>query len=246
MQVLLLNGSARGDKGVTGRLSRALTAGLEEGGAMVEALLVKELEVAPCRACLGCMHKHPGRCVQRDDMDRVVPLLKAADLLVLAAPVYTDSMSAQLKAVMDRCICSMQPFLFADKTGRTRHPMAWDMPGKMALLSTCGFPEPETFEPLVATVRAQAANFGGECVAELCVPGAIALQMDPGALEPHLELITQAGRELAAQGRVNPVTLAAVNRPPLSVDRYCQLAARYEAWCQKQHAKAREKGDSTA
>jgi hypothetical protein len=98
----------------------------------------------------------------------------------------------------------------------------------------------------VATVRAQAVNFGGQCVAELCVPGAIALQMEPVALEPHLELITQAGRELAAQGQVNPVTLAAVNRPPLSVDRYGQLAARYEAWCQKQHAKARKRGGSAS
>ncbi len=241
MRVLLLNGSARGDKGVTGRLAAALTAGLEQGGASVDTVLVKNLEVSPCVACLSCFHRHPGRCAQRDGMDQVYPLLKQADMLVLAAPVYTDNMSAQLKAVMDRSICAMSPFLFRGPGGRTRHPMTWAMPAKMALLSTCGFPEYETFDPLIATVRAQAMNFGGQCVAELCVPGSLALQVAPQELEPHLELITQAGQELAQEGRVRPATLADISRPPLSVDRFMELAARYEDWCRKQHAKAASK-----
>ena len=237
MKALIINGSARGDKGVTGRLSRALNAGLEQGGASVETLLVKDLEIKPCVACLSCMHKHPGRCVQRDDMDTVVPLLQEADLLVLAAPVYIDTMSAQLKALLDRCICSMQPFLYQAQPGRLRHPMAWDMPPQTLLLSTCGFPEYETFAPLIATVRALAANFGSQCVAELCVPGSLALQVAPDELEPHLELISRAGQELAQEGGVRQTTLAAIQRPPLSVDRFLDLAGRYEDWCRRNHAK---------
>jgi len=238
MRALVLYGSARGDRGVTGRLGKALIKGLEQGGASVDTVVVKDLEINPCTACLSCMHKHPGLCAQRDGMDAIYPLLQQADLLVLASPVYTDSMSAQLKAVMDRCICAMQPFLARDAQGRVRHPAAWDMPPKVVLVSTCSFPEYETFDPLIATVRAQAANFGGECVAELCVPGSLALQMAPQVLEPHLELITQAGLELAQEGRVRPATLADVSRPPMSVDRFMELAARYEDWCRVQHAKA--------
>ncbi|MCB2226209.1 MAG: flavodoxin family protein [Desulfarculaceae bacterium] len=238
MQALVLNGSARGDKGVTGRLSRALAAGLEQGGASVDTILVKDLEISPCVACLSCMHRHPGRCAQRDGMDQIYPLLQQADLLVIAAPVYTDSMSAQIKAVMDRCVCAMQAFLEKDAAGRIRHPMAWDLPAQTVLVSTCSFPEYATFGPLIATVRAQAANFGGQCVAELCVPGSLALQMAPAELEPHLELIAQAGQELAKEGRVRETTLRAIQRPPLSVDRFRELAGRYEQWCRKQLAKA--------
>ncbi|MBU1275024.1 MAG: flavodoxin family protein [Proteobacteria bacterium] len=241
MRVLIINGSARGAKGVTAKLAGALAQGLTQGGAQVETLYVKDLNIAPCMACLSCMHLNPGHCVQRDDMDVVVPLLKQADILVWAAPVYTDTMSAQLKAVMDRCICSMQPFLFADALGFTRHPMAWDMPKRVMLVSTCSFPEPATFDSLVATVRAQAVNFGGQCLAELCVPGSLAIQMEPSVLEPHLALITQAGLEVAQGGRVRPGTLTAIKRPPMSVDRFRELAGRYEEWCRKQQAKVAEK-----
>ncbi len=241
MRVLVLNGSARGAKGVTAKLHGALSQGLSRGGASVDTLYVKDLKIAPCIACLQCMHHNPGHCAQRDDLDQVLPLLRQADLLVLAAPVYTDNMSAQLKAVIDRTICARQPFLVTDAKGVTRHPLVWTLPRKMLLVSTCAFPEMEVFAPLVATVRAQAANTGATCLAELCVPGSLALQVDPSVLEPHLALFTQAGLELAQEGRVRPGTLAAIKRPPVSVDRFRELAARYEAWCRKQQAKAAEK-----
>ena len=242
MRALIINGSARGAKGVTAKLAGALADGLSRGGAQVETLFVADMNIAPCTACLSCMHLNPGHCAQRDDMDLVVPLLKQADLLVWAAPVYTDTMSAQLKAVMDRTICSMQPFLFSDAAGLTRHPMAWEMPKKVMLVSTCSFPEPATFEPLVATIRSQARNFGSRCVAELCVPGSLAIQVEPSVLERHLALISQAGEEMAQEGRVRPGTLAAIKRPPLSVDRFRELAGRYEQWCRKKQAKMAEKG----
>lgn len=241
MRALIINGSARGAKGVTAKMGRALAEGLSRGGASVDTLFVADMNIAPCTACLSCMHLNPGQCAQRDDMDVVLPLLKRADLLVWSAPVYTDTMSAQLKAVMDRTICSRQPFLYSDAEGLTRHPMTWAMPQKVMLISTCSFPELVTFEPLVATIRAQAINMGGRCIAELCVPGSLALQMDPSVLEPHLALIAQAGLEVAQEGRVRPATLAAIKRPPLSVDRFRELAGRYEAWCLKQQAKAAEK-----
>jgi len=124
--------------------------------------------------------------------------LKQADLLVLASPVYTDGMSAQLKAVIDRSICAMQPFLKPDGEGRLRHPLWWPLPWSFLLVATCGFPEPKTFAPLVAAFRAQAANFGTRALAEVCVPGSI---VRPQALEGHLDLLHRAGRELARGAR---------------------------------------------
>lgn len=233
MQVLVINGSARKSKGVTQRLADALCRGLENSGAEVDLVHAAEIKAAPCVACLKCMHRTPGKCAQDDGMSDIYPKLQAADMLVLAAPVYTDNMSAQLKAMIDRCICSMQPFLRKDDAGRVRHPFTWRMPAKWVLVSTAGFPEPETFAGLITTVRAQAANFGCEVAAEFCVPGSIALQMEPAALEPHLDLLTRAGQELAADQAVSDDLAKAINTPPLSVERYLELAARYEAWAKK-------------
>ena len=233
MKVIALNGRARGKKGVTWRLLDSLSKGLLECGATVKDFQLKEMKISPCRACLTCMHKTPGQCVQRDDMDQLYPLLRESNLLVMGTPVYTDNMSAQMKTVMDRCICCMDPFLRLDGANRVRHPYRWAMPSKFFLVSTSGFPEVETFLPLIMTFRAQAANFGSEPAGEICVPGSIALQMAPQLLEPCLDMIQQAGKMLALHEKVEPALLEEMNKPMMTREQYLEISAKYEAWARK-------------
>ena len=233
MKAIILNGSARGLKGVTGRLVKALVNGLSEGGAEVKQFQLQGLDISPCTACLSCMHKTAGECVIKDDMKTIYKGLKTSDLLIMATPVYTDNMSAQLKTAMDRCLCCLQPFLIKDRSGRIRHPYFWRMPSKMLLLSTSGFPEIETFFPLTATFRAQAANLGAEAIGEICIPGSIGIQMEPERLEPHLKLLQEFGRILATTGQIDKAILKALNIPPMGIEEYLTAAARYEAWCKR-------------
>jgi len=233
MKVIALNGSARGKKGVTWRLLDSLLKGLSEGGATVRDFQLKEMNISPCRACLTCMHKTPGQCAQRDDMDQLHPLLRESNLLVMGTPVYTDNMSAQMKTVMDRCICGMDPFLRLDGANRVRHPYRWAMPSKFFLVSTSGFPEVESFLPLIMTFRAQAANFGSEPTGEICVPGSIALQMAPQLLEPCLDRIQRAGKMLALHEKVEPALLEEMNKPMMTREQYLEISAKYEAWARK-------------
>jgi hypothetical protein len=243
MRVLAINGSARGEKGVTQRLLAALGEGLIAGGAELQTIQAGKLKIAPCVACLSCMLKTPGVCAQTgkdgDEMAQVYEGLKRADLLVLASPVYTDGHSAQLKAVIDRCICAMRPFLEPDGQGRLRHPLWWSPPRDFLLLSTCGFPEPETFAPLIATFRAQAANFGARALGEICLPGSLALQMRPESLQGHLELLRQAGRELAGAGEIPAPLLVGLNQPPLGREAYLEICREYEEACRRRLEKAR-------
>lgn len=238
MKVIALNGSARGRKGVTWKLLEALLKGLGEGGATVIDFQLKEMNLSPCRACLTCMHKTPGQCAQRDDMDKLYPYLKESDLLIMATPVYTDNMSAQMKIVMDRCICSMDPFLRVDSEKRVRHPYSWAMPSGFFLISTSGFPEVENFLPLILTFRAQAANFGSQPIGEICIPGSIALQMEPSLLEPRLQRIQQAGYQLALEGKIEMDLLKEVNQPIVTVDQYLEISKKYEAWARKSRAQS--------
>jgi len=233
MKVIALNGSARGKKGVTWKLLDSLLKGLSEGGATVRDIQLKEMNISYCRACLTCMHKTPGQCAQRDDMDQLYPYLRESDLLVMGTPVYTDNMSAQMKTVMDRCICGMDPFLRLDSANRVRHPFRWPMPSKFLLVSTSGFPEMETFLPLVMTFRDQAANFGSEPIGEICIPGSIALQMAPQLLEPCLDKIQRAGKILALHGRIESTLLEEISRPIVTVEQYLEISAKYEAWARK-------------
>jgi multimeric flavodoxin WrbA len=239
MKVIALNGSARGKKGVTWKLLERFLQGLEEGGAETHIIQLRDLTISYCNACLTCMHKTPGECAIKDDMDAIYPHLKEAGLFAMATPVYVDTMSAQMKAVMDRCICGMDPFLRIDAADRVRHPFSWRMPAKFFLISTSGFPEPESFSPLIHTFRAQAANFGCESIGEICIPGSIALQMAPQLLEPHLDMIQQAGKMLARQGRVEPTLLEEINRPIVTKEKYLGIAEQYEAWARKSRGEAK-------
>ena len=68
----------------------------------VEVVKVRERHIAPCLGCNRCFDDEAHRCCQRDDMMRVYDSLASADMLVIASPVYFYSLSAQLKAVIDR------------------------------------------------------------------------------------------------------------------------------------------------
>ncbi len=60
-------------------------------------------------------------------MEEIYTSLKKSSLFILATPVYTDTMSAQSKIVIDRCICCMEPFFTTDYEGRMRHTLSWKL-----------------------------------------------------------------------------------------------------------------------
>jgi multimeric flavodoxin WrbA len=101
MNIVAINGSPHGAKGTTGLLLAETTKAAEAAGANVATLVVSDYQVNPCRACDMC-HK-TGTCAIHDDFARFREPLLSADGIILASPNYLSSVSAQLKAVMDRC-----------------------------------------------------------------------------------------------------------------------------------------------
>ena len=77
--------------------------GAREAGHQVTRVDVDRLDIAPCTGCVACGYEGP--CVQHDDMDALRKQILAADMLVLATPLYYYGMTAQLKTVIDR-FCS--------------------------------------------------------------------------------------------------------------------------------------------
>lgn len=101
MKVLIISSSPRKD-GNSEVLCERFAKGASEAGHEVETILLREKNIAPCHACYACMEEHV--CVIQDDMKEVFQKLEAADVIVLASPVYFYSVSAQMKAVIDRCL----------------------------------------------------------------------------------------------------------------------------------------------
>lgn len=69
----------------------------------VEKIRVAEKKITPCSACYHCSNNN-GKCVFKDDMEEILEKMIQADVIVLASPVYFYSISAQLKALIDRTV----------------------------------------------------------------------------------------------------------------------------------------------
>lgn len=101
MLILGLQGSPR-KKGNTDYLLKAFMQEAEKFGAKTHIIEVADKNITPCKGCGYCEKK--GNCViQDDDMtNEIYSLLRRADVIVVATPIYFYSATAQLKALIDR------------------------------------------------------------------------------------------------------------------------------------------------
>lgn len=76
--------------------------GAKDAGHQVEKIFVQDKNIKFCLGCMSCQ-KNGGRCVQKDDMEEILPKMVEADVLVMATPIYFYSLNAQLKVLIDRC-----------------------------------------------------------------------------------------------------------------------------------------------
>ena len=101
MLVLGLQGSPR-KKGNTNYLISTFMDAAEKSGARTITIDVTKKNIIPCKEYTVCEKK--GFCPIDDDVkEEIYPLLRQADVVVVASPIFFYNMSAQLKAVIDRC-----------------------------------------------------------------------------------------------------------------------------------------------
>ena len=74
---------------------------LGEQGFETRFFTVRDKSIGFCTHCDFCLENK--ECMFKDDMQEVYALLKEANGIILATPVYNGGVSAQIKAVMDRC-----------------------------------------------------------------------------------------------------------------------------------------------
>ena len=100
MKIAILNGSPR--IGNTAAMVNAFAEGAKEAGHEVEVLHVGKMKIGGCLACEYCHGKGEGKCVQKDDMDKVLPAYLEADMIVAASPIYYSAPTSQLQAAIQR------------------------------------------------------------------------------------------------------------------------------------------------
>jgi multimeric flavodoxin WrbA/protein-tyrosine-phosphatase len=99
MFVIGLQGSPRKD-GNTGLLLDSFLNEAKSVGARICKIEVANEDITPCKECGTC--EKEGFCPVNDNMQRIYPLLRQADIVVMATPIFFYGPTAQLKALIDR------------------------------------------------------------------------------------------------------------------------------------------------
>lgn len=133
MKACILMGSPRKD-GNTASLAKPFVKTLEEKGAECVSFDLYDMVLNPCVACRTCQKDWTMfGCPQNDDMQKIFDACMAADLIVLASPIYSWYCTPPMKNVIDRLVYGMNKYY-----GEEMGPSIW-AGKKMALISTCGY-----------------------------------------------------------------------------------------------------------
>ena len=98
------------NEGNTAWIVNKILDGAKEQGAETRSWYFSDLDIKPCRGCLGCHKGDQDRgCVINDDMQKLYGAFEQADVLVLGSPVYMGQMSAQAKIFTDRLFAQISP-----------------------------------------------------------------------------------------------------------------------------------------
>ncbi len=107
MKIAILNGSPRKEN--TAAMVEAFRQGAEAAGHEVEVLHVGKMKINGCLACEYCHGKGAGKCIQKDDLEKIMPAYLESDMVVFASPIYYFAPTAQLEAAWQRVYCIGKP-----------------------------------------------------------------------------------------------------------------------------------------
>jgi len=180
MKVLGIAGSPRRG-GNTDLLLGEVMRGAASRGAKVKTIILNDLTIAPCQHCDACLET--GRCKVEDDMQMVYRELEDADRIVLASPIQFMGVTAQMKAMIDRCQA-----LWARKYILKQPPLGNRRERKGLFVSVGGRTMANLFEPALVTVKTLFRILDVTYAGELLFPGVD----EKGAIAEHPDALRQA------------------------------------------------------
>ena len=144
MKLIGINASPR-KKANTQTLVEAVLDGAAGKGAETRMVNLRELNINGCLGCEGCK-KHPGKCVQKDDLTPLMQEMATYDAIVLGTPVYWYHVTAQFKMLVDR-LYSFFEISESPETGEQTYKSWFPTDRKVVIIISRGDPEPPMLFP---------------------------------------------------------------------------------------------------
>lgn len=182
MKKVLIIMSAGTKRGNTDRLTDAYIKGLVERGHSVTKVFLGSMRIEGCRGC-GVCQRLAHQCAVRDGMQDIYPLFAECDTVVMSSPLYFWTITANLKAFIDRLYAISVDDKYPQKDS--------------VLLMTAGDDNDNTFEHPLRYYRLLNQALGWNEVGVYCAGGCtgcekLARQID----EVHLDKAYQMGLNL--------------------------------------------------
>jgi multimeric flavodoxin WrbA len=157
-EVLVIQGSPR-TGGNCSIMAEWAASTAREAGRTAQILFPDDLYIRPCIGCYWCYNF--AQCTFDDEMEGVIAAIRGAHLVVVCSPVYTDTVPAALKIVIDRCqTYHAERALFGGPEGQ-----------KGLLLAVAGRTGEENFHCVRRVVRDFLRNLGIEPCGEVLAEG---------------------------------------------------------------------------
>jgi len=184
-----------------------LLEGMQAAGAETEIIHIRKLDLKACIGCYTCWARTPGECIHKDNMAGALEQFNTANMVIFGTPVYHFTMSGIMKDFIDRTLPRLEPWLIPHPhvPGVTGHPERVNKPEKILVVSACGFPEYDNFDPLLVTFKHMARMSGWEYVGDILRTGAEPLSRRSlqGLFTSYYDLLRQAGEQIIRDGGVS-------------------------------------------
>ena len=180
MKILGIAGSPRRG-GNTDMLLAEVMRGAAGKGAEVKSMVLNDLNISPCQHCDACLKA--GKCRIDDDMQMVYQEMEQADRIVLASPIQFMGVTAQMKAMIDRCQA-----LWARKYVLKIPPLSADRQRQGFFISVGGRKIADLFEPALVMIKTFFRILDITYAGELLFRGVD----EKGAIKDHPDALKQA------------------------------------------------------
>ena len=155
-EVLVIQGSPRADGNCSILAGWAVEYSSEKECSTL-VIYPHDMLLNPCIGCYQCYNT--GSCTQSDDMEGIIHAIMNARVIIVCAPVYTETVPGALKILVDRCL--------ALHAYRTLHGGRRDQKG--LIFAVAGRTGLSNFRCLTRVVRAFFLNTGIVPAGEICI-----------------------------------------------------------------------------
>ena len=175
-KVLIISSSLRPDSN-SHALCEEVAKGVEAAGGEAQVVRLLGKKIGFCTGCYACQKLH--HCVQKDDANEICRAMCEADAVVFGTPVYYFTISAQLKAILDRSV------------------QFWPEPKGKPYYVVATMAENASFDNVLAAVQGYMDCFDGARIAGTVLATGV---YEPGAVKstPFMQEAFALGKKIVA------------------------------------------------